>query len=132
MPSSPLQIVRNAYAAFGSGDIAGLLDLCSPQVRWQFVGDRAAPYTATVVGHSQLAEWFGAVAASDDIQLFEPRQMLPGSDHVTVIGHERTRLRATGKTFESPWVHVFTVHDGLITSFWGLMDTQAVGEARQG
>ncbi|MEY4749617.1 MAG: hypothetical protein RIQ60_1831 [Pseudomonadota bacterium] len=127
---SPLQIVQAGYAAFGSGDIPALLALCSPSVRWQFTADRGAPYTATVIGHSQLAEWFGTVGASDDIQSFEPRQMLAGPDHVTVIGHERTRLRSTGKTFDASWVHVFTVQDGLITAFWGLMDTQAAGEAR--
>lgn len=59
-----------------------------------------------------------------------PRQMLEGPGHVTVIGYERTTLRATGKTFESPWVHVFTVQDGVITAFWGIMHTQVVDEAR--
>lgn len=130
MPS-PLQTVQLAYQAFGRGDIPALLAMCSPQVRWEMVADRAAPYTGTAVGHEAVAQWFGAVAASDDIQVFEPRRMLEGPDHVTVIGFERTTLRATGKTFESPWVHVFNVEDGVITGFWGLMDTQAVGAARQ-
>jgi ketosteroid isomerase-like protein len=128
--TSPLQTVQQAYAAFGRGDIPALLALCSDQVTWQFVADRTAPYTATVVGPAQVGEWFAAVAGSDDVHVFEPRQMLEGVDHVTVIGHERTTLKATRKTFESPWVHVFTVRDGRITAFWGIMDTQAVGEAR--
>lgn len=128
--TSPLQTVQQAYAAFGAGDIPALLALCSPQVRWQFTADRDAPYTATVRGPGQLAEWLGTVAASDEIHVFEPQAMLPGPGHVTVIGMERTTLRATGKTFECPWVHVFTVQAGLITEFWGLIDTQAVAEAR--
>lgn len=129
MPN-PLQTVELAYNAFGRGDIPALLALCSPQVRWQFVADRGAPYTTTAVGHEAVAQWFGAVGASDEIHAFEPRRMLAGPDHVTVIGFERTTLRATGRTFESPWVHVFNVENGLITGFWGLFDTQAAGEAR--
>lgn len=130
MPT-PIDIVQAAYAAFGRGDIPALLALCSPDVRWQFVADRAAPYTAAVVGHGQVGEWFAAVGASDDIHSFEPRRMFEGAEHVTVIGHERTTLRATGKTFECPWVHVFTVKNGLVTDFWGLIDTQATGDARK-
>jgi hypothetical protein len=128
--ASPLETVQRAYGAFGSGDIPALLALCSPEVRWQFIADRKAPYNATVIGHAQLGAWFEAVALSDEIHSFEPRQFLPGSAHVTVIGQERTTVRATGKTFESPWVHIFTVVDGVITAFWGLIDTQTLGEAR--
>ncbi|TAL21676.1 MAG: hypothetical protein EPO01_10510 [Aquabacterium sp.] len=128
--TTPTDTVQSAYAAFGRGDIPALLALCSPDVRWQFVADRGAPYNATLAGRFQVGEWFAAVAASDDIHAFEPRRMLAGADHVTVIGHERTTLRATGRTFECPWVHVFTVQDGVITDFWGLIDTQATGGAR--
>ena len=128
--TTALETVQRAYAAFGSGDIAALTSMCAPDVRWQFTADRGAPYTGTVVGPAQLQEWFGAVAAHDEIHSFEPLQWFAGPDHVTVIGHERTTLRATGRTFESPWIHVFSVRDGVITAFWGLMDTQAIGEAR--
>lgn len=132
MPAStaPLQIVEQGYAAFGRGDIPALLALCHPEVRWQFVADRAAPYHGTVIGREAVAAWFAKVADSDDTHQFEPRVMHAGADHVTVIGHERTTLRATGKTFESPWVHVFSVQDGQITAFWGIFDTQAAGDAR--
>lgn len=130
MATTPLETIQNVYAAFGRGDLPALLAACAPDVCWQFVADRHAPYTATVVGRAQLGEWLGSVLASDDIQAFEPRRMLAGTDHVTVIGHERTTLRATGRTFETPWVHVFDVKDGLVTAFWGMFDTQAAGQAR--
>lgn len=127
---TPLETVQEAYAAFGRGDGPALLALCSPDVHWHFIADRSAPYNATVTGPAQLGAWLAGVAASDDIHAFEPRRMFSGSDHVTVIGHERTTLRATGKTFESPWVHVFSVGGGLITAFWGMLDTQAAAQAR--
>ena len=128
--ATPLEIVQNAYAAFGRGDVPALLALCSPDVRWQFVADRAAPYSTTAVGLGQLGEWFGMVAASDDIQVFEPRQFFSGPEHVTIVGHERATMRATGKTIECPWVQVFTVKQGRITAFWGMFDTQTVAAAR--
>lgn len=130
MTTTPLALVQSAYAAFGSGDIPALLNMLTPDVRWQFVGDRRAPYTGTVRGRAQVGEWFLAVAQADDIQAFEPREFLAGDDHVTVLGWERTRALPGGAVFETPWVHVWQLRDGTICRFWGLLDTEAAAQAR--
>lgn len=128
--TDPLATVQSAYAAIGGGDVPALLALLADDVRWQFVGDTAAGYTATVRGKGQVAEWFGCVAAHDDIQAFEPRRFLAGPDHVTVIGFERTRALPGGKVFEAEWVHVWTVRDGRIADFYGMVDSEAAAAAR--
>jgi ketosteroid isomerase-like protein len=66
----------------------------------------------------------------DDIEVFEPREFVAADDHVTVLGWERTRDRATGRSFECEWVHVFWVDKGLATRFWGLLDTEAAAATR--
>lgn len=129
--SDPLTLVQSVYAAFGRGDLPALLGLMDDGIEWQFCADRGAPVTGTAKGKGQVGEWFGAVAASEDIQAFEPLRFLAGPDHVTVIGRERTVLRATGKTFETEWVHVWRVGGGRITQFWGMLDSQAAAQARQ-
>ena len=126
----PTALVQSAYAAFGSGDIPALLALLTPDVRWEFVGDAQAPYTGSVQGRSQVAEWFQAVAQVDGIQAFEPREFLAGADHVTVLGWERTQALPGGAVFETPWVHVWQVRDGLLSRFFGILDTQAAARAR--
>lgn len=129
--STPLALVQEAYARFGRGDIPGLLALAAPDIEWQFVGDRAAPYTATVRGHGQVGEWFAAVVAADDIREFEPLRMLAGGDVVTVIGRERTVARATGREFSCAWVHVWELREGRVARFWGMLDSEASGAARR-
>ena len=129
MPDA-LNLVQTAYAAFGRGDIPALLNMLTEDVRWQFIGDRKAPYTGTVTGRDQVGEWFGAVAQADDIQAFEPRQFLVGPDHVTVLGWERTVTKPAGRRFETEWVHVWRLRDGRISSFWGALDTEASAIAR--
>ena len=126
-----IALIQDAYGCFGRGDMPALLALTTLDVDWQFHGDRGAGYTGRVSGHAQLAEWFGEVARLDDIQVFEPREFLAGPGHVTVIGHERSIARATGRAFETPWVHVWRVRDGRIVGFTGFFDTQAAAEARQ-
>ena len=126
-----LALIHDAYACFGRGDIAALLALTTPDIDWVFHGDHGAGYTGRAIGHAQVGEWFGEVARLDDIQLFEPLEFLVGTDHVTVMGHERTIARATGRGFETPWVHVWQLRDGRIARFTGYFDTQAAAEARR-
>lgn len=130
MTQPALDIVQQAYAAFGRGDLEAMLSLMCDDVQIQFVGDRDAPYTGRVQGKSQVAEWFGAIAQADDIQAFEPRRLHAGAEHVTVIGWERTVARRTGRSFECEWVHVWTLRDGRLATLFGLLDTQAAAAAR--
>lgn len=130
MSTTPLALVQTAYAAFGRGDIPALLGMLSDDIRWQFVGDRRAPYTGVVQGRGQVGEWFLAVAQADGIQAFEPREFLVGADHVTVLGWERTQALPGGGMFETPWVHVWQLRDGLLCRFWGMLDTEAAAKAR--
>lgn len=128
--TDPLSVIQNLYAAFGRGDAPALLGLLAPDVRWQFVGDSQAPYTTTVTGRGQVGEWLGMVAATDSIQAFEPREFLVGADHVTVIGSERSQALPNGGVFESDWVHVWRVRDGLACSFYGMLDSERAARAR--
>lgn len=128
--SEPHVLVQNAYAAFGRGDIPGLLSFLAPDIEWRFLGDRRAPYTGRVQGHAGVAEFFGKVAQADGIQLFEPREFLVGPDHVTVVGFERTQALPAGRVFECEWIHIWKIRDGLLAEFLGLLDTEAAGAAR--
>lgn len=128
--ANPLALVQDAYAAFGRGDVPALLNLLTPDVRWEFAGDRKAPYTGRVQGRAQVGEWFLAVAQADGIQAFEPRQFLVGPDHVTVLGWERSQALPGGRVFEAEWVHVWQVRDGHLARFWGMLDTEASARAR--
>jgi len=46
-----------------------------------------------------------------------------------VIGHMRCRARATGREYESDFVHLVTLRDGQSTRFQEFFDTYAAGEA---
>ena len=75
--SDALNTVQSVYACFGRGDIPGLVKLMADDVDWRFFGDRSAPYSGRF-SQGQLGEWFAAVAQTDDIQAFEPREFFAG------------------------------------------------------
>ena len=127
--SNPVDVVKAAYAAFGRGDVPAIVALCDDKLDWQFNGGTRVPYSGRF-GKADVADWFGAVAEHDDVQVFEPREFIAGGEHVTVIGWERCAARPSGRRFECPWVHVFTVKHGKVTRFWGIYDTEASSSAR--
>ena len=123
--NTPIQLVQQAYAAFGRGDLEGILALCTDDVDWRFLASAGIPYAGRCTGKQQVKAWFGKLAESDDIQKFEPREFLEGPNHVTVLGWEQTAPRPNGKVFESDWVHVFNVRDCKISRWIGTLDTAA-------
>ena len=128
--TSALEVVRQAYQAFGRGDVPGILALIGDQVDWRFRGSARVPYTGTFRSKADIALWFASIAEVDDIQIFEPREFICAGDRLTVLGWERTAARPGGTVFETDWVHVFTVRDGRIVRFWGMYDTEASAAAR--
>ena len=59
-----LDNTRKAYAAFGSGDIATLLDLIAPDCIWHVGGNN--PLAGDYVGHEQILGYFGQLAGMTD------------------------------------------------------------------
>ena len=128
--ATPTETIQTLYAAFGRGDIPALLAMLSDDVHWEHKGSIGLPFMGVFRGKAAVAQWFGHVAAHEGIQAFEPREFLAGPEHVTVFGWERTQALPNGRVFESDWVHVFNVRDGLVTRFVGIYDTAAPGAAR--
>ena len=130
MPT-PTETVQSMYAAFGRGNIAALLESVTDDIEWTHRGSLGLPYMGTFQGKAALLQWFGHVAASDGIQVFEPREFLAGSDHVTVLGWERTQALPGVGVFDTDRVHVMKLRGDKICRFVGMYDTAAVLKARQ-
>ena len=126
-----LQIVQDAYANFGSGDIAGLLSHLSADVKWRVPEIENASFAGARRGQEAVGEFFASLVAEEDITLFEPNEFISEGDKVVVLGKSAATVRATGRSYETDWVHIFTVNDGKITSFHEFFDNAAATRAYQ-
>lgn len=124
-------LIQQMYAAFGRGDLPALLAELTDDVHWQFYGSPGMPYNEIASGPAAVGRWFGQVLEAEEIVVFEPREFFGGPDHVTVLGFERTRDRASGRCYESPWIHFFALRDGRVSRFIGYYDSAAVAAARR-
>ncbi len=104
-----LDIVQQAYAAFGRHDITALMKLIADEVDWECVAPATLPYAGRRRTHEEVAKFFEDLPKADDIHAFEPREFIEAGEHVTVLGWEKTTAVETKKLFETEWVHVFTV-----------------------
>ena len=125
------KVVQDAYAAFGRGDIPTLLGYMTDDIHWQPVigTGRHVPFSGERKGKASVAEFFKQVAESEDFQQFEPREFVAQGDKVVTIGHYRAVTKATGKSFESDFVMVFTLRGGKVATFREFTDSAGINAA---
>jgi ketosteroid isomerase-like protein len=124
-----LDVVQQAYAAFGQGDIPALLEFLTDDVEWTMQGPSVIPWSGTRHGREGVAEFFSLVGETIEFEQFEPREFLAQGDTVVVLGYERSRVKATGRTFEQEWAHVYTLRNGKIAKGRFIDDTAAQAAA---
>jgi ketosteroid isomerase-like protein len=124
-----IEIVQRLYAAFGDRNIPAIVEMLTPDVEW---GEPPNPYNpagGTRRGHDGFLEWINIGRQAEDILILELRKMLVDEDSVAVVGYMKCRVIATGKVYESDFVHLVTLRDGKVARFQEFFDTYAAGEA---
>jgi ketosteroid isomerase-like protein len=125
-----IQLVKEAYAAFGRGDVQGILDRLADGVIWRGVHG-AAPHVPTAGerrGKEQVRTFFKQVADNFHFSRFEPREFLAGGDKVVALG-EYAATTPGGHTLASEFAMVFTVRNGKVVEFLELTDSAAINAA---
>lgn len=123
--SNAMKVVKDAYAAFGRGDIHALLALMPADIDWRVVGPASLPYATQCRTRADVQRYFDDLFLAEDITRFEPREFIDAGENVIVLGFVASTIKATGQSFESEWAHIFTVKDGLVTRWVEFFDTAA-------
>jgi ketosteroid isomerase-like protein len=120
-----LKLIKDAYAAFGRGDISAVLAAMNDDVEWTVPG-QGLPLSGTYRGRNEVAGFFQKLAAEVEIQRFEPHAFIAQDDLVVVLGSERSRVKATNRIVEVGWAMVYTIR---VSKFVEYTDTQALAAA---
>ena len=134
MPSDSdnLGIVRKIYEAFGKGDLATILNLLADGVDWAYPGPKDIPFGGSWHGRDRVAQFFAAVGEHLEVLDFGVGQFIAQEDTVVVLGHERMRVKTTGRVYETEWAHVYTLRQGRVERFREYANSAAVAEAFRG
>ena len=130
MAGDAVAVVRGAYESFAQGDVGSVLSVLDPNVEWVESDAAGIPGRGTHVGPNAVAEnVFGPVPLLWESFRLEPEDYFNDGDTVIVRGVVRGVTRASGRTLEAPFVHVFTVVDGRVTRMTNHHDTALWVEA---
>jgi ketosteroid isomerase-like protein len=113
-------VVQSAYAAFGRGDIAALIDLLDDAVRWS--SPRTLPQGGEYSGKDGVQQFFEKVGAAWETLEIEVESLGEvGADLVVAIVHAAGTVRDEGPARYGA-AHAFTLNDGKMTSFREFVD----------
>jgi ketosteroid isomerase-like protein len=126
-----VQVVQAMYAAFKRGDVPAVLDRLAEDIEWRIAGPSELPYAGLHRGRDEVAKFFETFGQASEFEVFEPQEYFSRGDKVVVLGHERQRVKATGRVVETEWAMVFTLSGGKIARFHNFVDTHAVAAAHR-
>lgn len=123
-----VDLVRQAYADFATGNVPGVLALFDPAIEWR--ESRGMPY----VKGDGIYTGAEAIVTSVFMQLpvfFEGftiiiNELIGAEDKVVMVGYYEGTNRATGNSFKANASHMWTIKDGKLTHFFQVADTATV------
>ena len=125
-----VQIVKDFFAAMGSGDKQRLLSLVAKDIEWIVPGEDWA-LAGTHRGHAGLADLLQKASEMGETSFPEPPEFVAQGDRVLVIGSATGKIKATNKPFKDDWVFAITVRSGKVANIREYIDTQALARAAQ-
>jgi ketosteroid isomerase-like protein len=117
------KLVIEGYRLFQAGDIRALLDRYHDNAEWVGPESEHLPYAGSYHGKQGIAQFFANLDSTAQALQFEPQQFIAEGDKVVVTGISTWLAKSTGRTYDSPWVHVFTIRDNKVAHFHAYWDT---------
>lgn len=125
-----VEIVRGLYESFAKGDVPAVLGGMDAQVEWReadnFIYADGNPY----VGPNAVLEGvFMRLGTEWDGFKVAPAQFHGDGATVFVQGRYGGTYKATGKSVDAQFMHVWTLRDGKVTKFQQYTDTLQAARA---
>jgi ketosteroid isomerase-like protein len=125
-----IELVKKLYGAFGKGDIETIVDHLADELVWRFDAPSVISYAGEHDTPSQVKEgFFQALANTQKDFALRTEEFIAQDDKVIMVGRYGATITATGKSFDLPLVHVWTIQNGKVKRFLNFTDTAKVAEA---
>ncbi|MGQ0799056.1 MAG: nuclear transport factor 2 family protein [Pseudomarimonas sp.] len=114
--------VHAIYAAFALGDVPAVLGALAPDVFWTEA--EGGPFGGVYVGPTAVLEGvFMRIVGEWDGYTAIPRETVASDEVVVVLGDYSATCKATGKSFQAPFAHVWKLQHGKVAVFQQFTDT---------
>jgi uncharacterized protein len=124
--SKTIETVQRIYQAFGSGDVAAILEHIAPDVAWEYGwAETPIPWLVPGRGREHVASFFGVVGRELEFHRFEVNHLLGGDKVVVALVSLEVAVRSTGKRIvETDEPHIWHFDErGQVCKFRHAADT---------
>jgi ketosteroid isomerase-like protein len=120
-----LETIKAIYHAFGTADVAAILDSCTDDVDWatDAAGDDA-PWWGQRNGKDAVTGFFTGIAGAIEVTEFTPLSFAANDTEVLVFLRFGSRNIATGKEATMNLHHYWRLRGGKVEYYRGSEDTQ--------
>ena len=124
-------VARELLRLVGEGDPALIAALFAERVDWFIAPNPTVPWIRPRSTRADVADHFGQLAEGQqpDPAHSSADVLIADGKEAVVTGQLAGTVRATGKTFRSPFAMRLTVEDGLITGYRIYEDSLAIAAA---
>lgn len=126
-----VEIIQNLYAAFAKGDVPAVLQRFDPKIIWNEAENFPYADGNPYVGPQAVVEGvFARLGAEWEYwNLTDQTYYEATSGEIIVTGRYKAKNKITSKEINVQFVHMWTLHDGLVTKFQQYADTYQTIEA---
>src|SRR4051812_30314683 len=115
MADEHVQVVKQFYEAFNSGDIAAVFGMCDESIVLH--EPEGSPFAGEYRGSEGIQEFLGKLGgAFEDIRL-DAEEFLDAGDRAVVVGHFRAKAAGSGDEVDVSYCEYVHSRDGKITEF---------------
>jgi uncharacterized protein len=128
-----LAIIRGIYDAFGTGDVATIVDAVADDVDWAVDAKPVGPWYGERRGKDGVASFFADIADSTEVLDFGVEGMAANDTEVFAFLRFAVRMKSTGREASFHLHHYFRFGpEGKIEYYRGSEDSAQVAEALAG
>ena len=125
MSSANIDVVKQGYDAFLSGNIPAFIELMDSNVEWDHRGPDGVPFNKMYNGKEGVLEFFKTLDETLENTGFDIHEYFGEGDRVVALGHFGWKVKSTGKPFESAFAMAYTVKNGKVTHWQPIFDRTA-------
>lgn len=116
--------IQGMYAAFAEGNVPAVLGELDTKVSWTEA--EGGPYGGVYTGANAVLEnVFMRIGSEWDKFAAIPEEYVSEGDTVVALGTYNCTYKATGKSFNAPFTHVWKFRNGRVIAFQQYTDTAA-------
>ena len=123
-----VDLVKQAYSLFSTGNVPGVLALFDPAIEWHEC--KGMPFVkgdGIFFGHEAVVTHvFMNLPVFFDGFNIAVNEIFGADDKVVMVGYYQGTNKATGNTFKANATHVWTVKNGKLAHFFQAVDTATI------